>query len=108
MFGDIGKLMKVYQDMKTRMPAMREELDTRTFTAEAGGGVVTAAVNGRLGLVDLRIDPSVLTDADAEMLADLVKAAVAAAQGQAAQAAADMMNELTGGMNLPGMEGLMG
>jgi len=108
MFGDLGKIMKMARDMKQKAPAMREELANRQFTASAGGGAVSATVNGSMGLTDLTIDPEALADADAEMLADLVKAAVAAAQQQAKQAAVEMMQELTGGMDLPGMDGMEG
>lgn len=101
MFGDIGKLMKMAGEMKKRMPEMQARLAARTFSAEAGGGVVKATVDGKLGLVDIKIDPSVLKDADVEMLEDLVKAAVASAQAQAGKAMEEAMKEITGGMNLP-------
>ncbi len=88
---------------------MRQELETKTFSADAGGGVVTATVNGRMELVDLKIAPEVLAEADdPEMLADLVKVAVSAAQKAASDAAAEMMKDLTGGLNIPGLEGLLG
>ena len=108
MFGDLGKIMKIARDMKEKGPAMRAELESRQFTASAGGGAVAATVNGKMELIDLTIAPSVLDDGDAEMLADLVKAAVAAAQGEARQAVAEMLQELTGGIDLPGLEGLGG
>ncbi len=107
MFGDIGKMMKIARDVKTRMPAMREELDGKEFTVTVGGGVVTAVVNGKMQLVKVAIDPEVAAD-DVAMLEDLIVAAVSAAQSQAARAAAEMMQELTGGMDLPGLDGLLG
>jgi DNA-binding YbaB/EbfC family protein len=106
MFGDLGKIMKIAGEMKRKMPEMQEKLAATQFTAEAGGSAVRATVNGKLQLVDLRIEPGVLKDSDAAMVEDLVKAAIASAQSQAAQAAADAMKELTGGMGLPGMDGL--
>jgi hypothetical protein len=111
MFGNIGRLMKVAGEMKTKLPEMQQKLAESEYTADAGGGAVSATVNGKLHLTDVRIDPSLLDDEqmDAEMLADLVRAAVAAAQQQAADAAAEAMRELTGGMELPGgLEGLVG
>lgn len=107
MFGDIGKLMQLAGRIKTELPKLREKLAAAEHSAAAGGGAVRATVNGRMELVDVKIDPDVLADADAEMLADLVKAAVAAAQKKAADAAAVAMKDLTGGMELPGMEGLI-
>jgi len=110
MFGDIGKIMKIAGRMKAKMPEMQRELESGEHTADAGGGAVTATVNGRMALIDLKIDPCVLDDGamDAEMLANLVKAAVAAAQQKAAQAVAEAMKELTGGMDIPGLSGMMG
>ncbi|HUT58455.1 MAG TPA: YbaB/EbfC family nucleoid-associated protein [Phycisphaerae bacterium] len=110
MFGDLGKLMKLAGEMKRKMPALQARLASAEHTARAGGGAVTATVNGKGALVDLRIDPAALADPDmtAEMLADIVKAAVASAQDAAAKAAAEAMSELTGGMELPpGMGGMM-
>ncbi len=108
MFGDIGKMMKMFGEMKTRMPEMQEQLASSKYTSSAGGGVVSATVSGKLELIDVSIDPKVLAEGDVGMLEDLVKAAVSAAQHQAAQAAQEAMKELTGGMNLPGMDGLLG
>ena len=105
MFGNLGKIMKVAGEMK----AMQAELAKSQHTAEAGGGAVAATVNGKMALVDVKIDPKVLSDGepDAEMLADMVKAAVTAAQEKASAAAAEAVKELTGGMNIPGLEDMM-
>lgn len=105
MFGDIGKLMKLAGEMKRKMPEMQAKLAASTYTAQSGGGAVKATVNGGRALVDIKIDPAVLAEG-AEMVEDLVKAAVSAAQEQAGQAAAEAMKEMTGGVNLPGMEGM--
>ena len=110
MFGDLGKIMKIAGQMKQKMPEMQEKLAASQFTAEAGGGAVSATVNGKLAIVDIKIRPEALADgdlmSDTEMLGDLIKAAISAAQQQAAQAAADAMKELTGGMDIPGMPGM--
>lgn len=108
MFGDIGKLMKMAGEMKKRMPEMQAKLAASVYSAASGGGAVSATVNGKMQIADLKIDPGVLANGDAEMLADLVKAAVAAAQEKAANAAAEAMKDMTGGMNIPGLDGLLG
>ncbi|NBB95336.1 MAG: YbaB/EbfC family nucleoid-associated protein [Planctomycetes bacterium] len=110
MFGDIGKIMKIAGKMKTELPALKEKLAATEYTAEAGGGSVSATVNGKLAVVDIAIGQAVREDpnADFDMIEDLVKAAIAAAQTKAATAAAEAMKELTGGMDIPGMEGLDG
>jgi len=110
MFGDLGKIMKIAGQMKTKLPEIQDRLAKTDFTAEAGGGVVSATVNGKLALVGVQIDPQVLADgqADAAMLEDLLKAAVAAAQQKAADAAAQAMKEITGGLDLGGLGGMLG
>ena len=110
MFGDIGKLMKMAGRMKAELPALKEKLAATDYTAEAGGGAVSATVNGKLAIVDIKISQQVREDpnVDFDMIEDLIKAALSAAQSKAAQAAAEAMKELTGGMNLPGMDDLDG
>ena len=108
MFGKIGKMMKLASEMKTRLPELQAKLAAAQYTGEASGGMVKATVNGKLGLVDLKIDKSLLAAGapDAELLRALVKAAVCAAQDKAATAAKEALAELTGGMEIPGMGGM--
>ena len=108
-FGDFGKMMKMAMEMKRKMPELQAKLESGEHTAEAGGGVVSATVNGKFKLLDVKIDPSLLSggQVDVAMLEDLIKAAVGAAQKKAAEAAAEAMAELTGGMPLPGLEGML-
>ena len=110
MIGDMGKMMQMEANFKTKLPEMQQQLADSEYSAEAGGGVVSATVSGKMQIVDLKIDSSVLADGemDSEMLADMIKAAVSAAQEKAATAAKEAMQELTGGMSLPGMDGLLG
>lgn len=109
MFGDIGKMMKLASEMKRRMPELQEKLATTEYTSAAGGGAVSATVNGKMQLTNIKIDKSLLEggNCDTAMLEDLVKAAVSSAQDKAATAAKAAMKELTGGMDIPGMDGMM-
>jgi DNA-binding YbaB/EbfC family protein len=109
MFGDLGKMMRIAADVKRRMPEMQAMLEAAEFSADAGGGAVRATVNGKGRLLDVKITPQLLAEAsaDAAMLEDLIKAAVCGAQHQAAEAAVRAMHDLTGGMSLPGMEGMI-
>jgi len=111
MLGDLGRMMKLAAQMKAKLPAVQRKLEESEYWAEAGGGAVRAAVNGKGRLLDVKIDPGALAEeglsSDAEMLADLIKAAVSAAQKKASEAAAKAMHELTGGVKLPGLEGMM-
>jgi len=108
MFGDLSKMLQMAGEVKKRLGEVQSRLADSEYTAQAGGGAISATVNGKMQLTDIRIDKAVLADCDAEMLADLVKAAVGAAQEKAAAAAAEAMKEITGGMSLPGIEGLLG
>ena len=109
MFGDIGKLMKLAGQMKRRMPELQEKLANTEFSAEVGDGAVQATVNGKLAIRAIKIAPSLLAggDVDVGMVEDMIKAAVAAAQEKAAAEAAAAMKELTAGLPMDGLEGLM-
>ena len=103
MFGNLGRMMKLASELKTKLPELQARLAASEYTDEADGGVVKATVNGKLKLVGLDIAPEVLAEADAGVLEDLIKVAVSAAQDQAIQAAREAMQELTGGMDVPGL-----
>ncbi|MFW6132568.1 MAG: YbaB/EbfC family nucleoid-associated protein [Planctomycetota bacterium] len=105
MFKDIGKMMKMAGQLKSKLPEMQEKMAASEFAAGVEGGAVTVTVNGRLKVTGVRIDPELLADeaTDAEMLEDLVTAAAAAAQDKAAEAMRETMRELTGGVDIPGL-----
>ena len=105
MQGDMRKLMQQAAQMQEQLMAAQDELASRQFEGTAGGGVVTATVTGGGNLIGLAIDPSVIDPGDAEMLADLVVAAVNQASKAAADAASEQMGGLTGGMDLGGLLG---
>jgi hypothetical protein len=109
MFGDLGKIMGLVGNLKTKLPALKEKMERDTYTAESGGGAVKATVNGKLAIVDISIADRCLADSgmDREMLEDLIKAAISAAQKQAAEATAAALMELTGGIDLPGLGDLL-
>ena len=96
-------LMKQAQKMQQDMLKMQEELDARTYSASAGGGVVTAEVNGKRELITLTIDPEAVDPDDVEMLQDMIVAAVNEAMRKAEADSASSMSKLTGGLNLGGL-----
>lgn len=96
-------MIRQAQKMQEDMTRVQQELEEQEYTATAGGGAVSATVNGKHSLTALTIQPEVVDPEDAEMLADLVMAAVNEAQRQAAQDAEEKMGKVTGGMNLPGL-----
>lgn len=94
-------MMKQVQKMQQDMMKMQQELENKTYTAAAGGGVVSATVTGRHELKSVTIDPEAVDPDDVEMLQDLVVAAVNEAMRAASADAASAMGQLTGGLNLP-------
>jgi hypothetical protein len=97
----MGNLMKQAQKVQQQMMKMQEELAAREVSAQAGGGMVEATVNGRGELQRLRLEPEVVDPDDVDMLADLVVAAVGEAQRRAQEMMQEEMGKLTGGMGLP-------
>ncbi len=93
-------MMKQVQKMQQDMARIQEELSARTYTAAAGGGVVTAEVNGQHEVVSVTIDPEAVDPEDVEMLQDMVVAAVNEAMRAAEADAANSMKGLTGGLGL--------
>ena len=102
---DLGNLIRQAQELKDKFTNAQDELAGRTVEASAGGGMVTAVVNGRLELVSIRIEPSLVASPDLEMLQDLVVAAVNEGVRAARRMIEDEMSKLTGGLGikLPGM-----
>ncbi|MCL2081540.1 MAG: YbaB/EbfC family nucleoid-associated protein [Oscillospiraceae bacterium] len=94
-------MMKQVQKMQQDMMRAQAELETRSYTAAAGGGAVSATVNGKHELTELTIDPDAVDRDDVEMLQDMIQAAVNAALKEADETAAREMGKFTGGMNLP-------
>ncbi len=106
--GKMGNMMKQVQQAQEAMQKKQEELAELTVEATAGGGMVTVTANGREEIVDISIDPEVIDPEDAEMLEDLVLAAIKEAQSKAKETAQEKMNEVMGDMNLPNIPGLFG
>ena len=96
-------MMRQAQKMQQDMLRMQEEMENKTYTATAGGGMVKAEVNGKHELVNLEINPEAVDPDDVEMLQDLVIAAVNEAMRAADTDAANNMSKLTGGLNLGGL-----
>jgi len=106
MFGNIGKAMKLIGELKTRLPEMQKKLDEGEFTASAGGGVVSATVTGKMRIVEIKLDKDLLVDVETDVLEDLIKAAVNAAAVKSQEHMKEAMRQLTGGMNIPGLDQL--
>lgn len=100
---NIQKLMKQAQEAQAKMTAMQDELAKEIVSASAGGGMVKVEMTGAQEMVSIKLDPAVLDPDELEMLEDMIVAAVNEAARTASEMAAGRMQEITGGMNLPGM-----
>ena len=96
-------MMRQAQKMQQDMLRMQEEMENKTYTAAAGGGMVKAEVNGRHEIVNLEINPEAVDPDDVEMLQDMIIAAVNEAMRAAETDSANNMSKFTGGLNLGGL-----
>jgi DNA-binding YbaB/EbfC family protein len=95
-----SNMMKQLQQMQTRMAKLQEELGGMIVTGTAGGGAVTVTADGHQKVLSVAIDPESLEEG-AELLADMVLAAVNDALDKAREMAAQHMGQLTAGLGLP-------
>lgn len=97
---DIRALLQMTQQMQGRLAAMQTELANKTVTGTAGAGMVVITADGRGQIRDVKIDPSVL-GGDAEMLEDLVLAAIAEVQKKAGEIAQEETRKISSGLPFP-------
>ncbi len=98
---DMGKMMKQAQKMQQKMSEVQEKMGQMEIDGSAGGGMVTVTMNGKGECRKVKIDPSLIDPNDAEVLEDLVVAAVNDAKGRVEERMQEEMQEVTGGMELP-------
>ncbi len=94
-------MIKQAQKMQADMERTQAELQEKEYTATAGGGVVSATVDGKHTVKALTIDPEAVDPEDVEMLQDMVIAAVNEAIRAAIEDMSTSMGKITSGMNLP-------
>jgi DNA-binding YbaB/EbfC family protein len=100
---NLGSMMKQAQKMQAKMAEVQEELKNEVLEASAGGGMVKVTITGDLQVRSIVINPSAIDPDDAEILQDMVTAAVNEAIRSAQDLAARRMSEVTGGLNVPGL-----
>jgi len=93
-------MIKQAQKMQEDLLKMQAEMEDKTYSASAGGGVVTAVVTGKHELLELTIEPDAVDPEDVDMLQDLIVAAVNEAMRKAESSMSESMSKLTGGLNL--------
>lgn len=98
---NINQLMKQAQQMQKKMAEMENNLGHITVEGAAGGGLVKIQVNGKNILKSIKIDPSLLSAEEGEVLEDLIIAAYNDAKAKLDIQVSEEMSKVTGGLNLP-------
>ena len=101
---DVNALMKQAQQMQQQMLEAQEQLKDEVVEASAGGGMVKVKVGGDLTLREIAIDPEAIDPEEAEILADMIQAAVNEALRAARELEKSKLGGIAGGMGgLPGI-----
>lgn len=100
---DIGALMKQATKMQKELKVKEEELQNKTYEASVNGGLVSVTVTGRNQMENIEIDESLLDKDNKEIIQDLILMAVNQALGKMNEDKEETMQELTGGIKMPGM-----
>jgi len=95
-----ANMIRQAQKMQEDLLKMQAEMEEKKYSAQSGGGAVTAVVTGKHELTELIIEPDAVDPDDVEMLQDLIVAAVNEAMRAAETSMSDSMSKLTGGLNL--------
>lgn len=100
---NLQQIARQAQKLQEEMDQVTNELNDKEYTATSGGDAVKATVTGKMELKEVAIKPEVVDPEDVEMLSDLVVAAVNEALRAAAADKSERMEQLSGGLNVPGL-----
>ena len=106
--GDLTKMLGQFKNIQANMQEAQEQLQNKTVQASSGGGMVTAKMNGKGELLDLKIDKTAVDVNDLEMLEDLVLTAVNQAVEKAGESYRAELGKMAGDMGILGKLGLGG
>lgn len=111
----LASMMGNREELRAKFEQFQAEMASKTAEGDAGAGAVRVTVNGRLEVQRVELDPTMIATLasgeageDKAMVEELIRSAANDAMGKAQQMAKEEMSKLAGGMNLPGLEGLMG
>jgi DNA-binding YbaB/EbfC family protein len=105
---NLATLVKQAQQVGSRIQQVNEELKTRRVIGKAGGGMVEAEVDGLGQVLRVTIDPDLIERKDRELIEDLVPSAINAAVMKSKELHAEVLRDLTGGLDLPGLKEALG
>ena len=100
---DMNGMIKRAQKMQEDMAALQEDLDAREYEVNAGGGVVTVKITGKLEIKSIDIQPDIVDPDDIETHSDVLVAAVNEAIKKVNETNTEEMSKVTGSLSLPGM-----
>ena len=98
---NLAGMMKQAQQMQSKMQDIQEKLESMEVTGESGAGMVKVTLSGKTDMKRLKIDPKLVDPAETEMLEDLILAAFRDAKSKVEAVAAEEMQKVTGGLQLP-------
>ncbi len=98
---NLGQMMKQAQQMQAKMQEMQDKLAAIEVTGVSGGGLVSVRLNGKGEMQGVKIDRSLFSADDAEVVEDLIVAAFSDAKVKVEAHVAEEMSKITGGLNLP-------
>jgi nucleoid-associated protein EbfC len=101
---DVNAIQQMLARFRQQWEDVQQQVNSVNVEASAGGGMVTVKMNGQKQILNLKVEPQVFASKDAEMLQDLVRAAVNEASRRVDEELANQMKNLTAGM--PGIAGL--
>jgi nucleoid-associated protein EbfC len=100
---NMQKMMKELQKMQGKMAKVQSEMEGAVFEAEAGGGVVKVAMNGKYEVQSVKLSKEAVDPDDVEALEDLLLVAFNAARAKVDSTSQEKMGGLTKGLGIPGM-----
>lgn len=98
---NLAQMMQQAQELQSKMQEVQARLERTEISGQAGGGMVSVTLNGKGEMRALKIDPSLITPDEPELLTDLVIAAHNDAKARVESHMAEEMSKLTGGLQLP-------
>lgn len=101
---EVKALQQMLASFRQMQERLQQQVESLHVEATAGGGMVTVKMNGQKQVTEVRIEPEVFAGKDAEMLQDLIRAAVNEASRRVDEELSNQLKTLTGGV--PGMGNL--
>ena len=100
---NMNQMIRQAQKMQDQITELQEDIESREFTATAGGGAVEVTLSGKKEIKTLNLKPEVVDPEDIEMLQDLIISAINEAVNNIETTTENEMSKITGGVSIPGM-----